>query len=428
MKFFSQNKLTSARGALFENLKRIFLLRAVIIVFLILSLISLRYLNIPLPIHSILFALILMVLLNGWTYLKLKTGKFFSDKTILSQLILDVGVLTFMFFFIGGYGNPFIWMYLIPITIGAVSLKKSYIWLLTSISFLSYTTLIFYNRPISHLHMHEFEFKYDIHSLGMWLGFIVSAAVITIFVSRIGQNLRDQDKIMANAREKVLESERMLALGAVSTSTAHELGTPLATMAVIAKDFEHLLAKDKNALKKLSILTSQIKRCKEILATLSSASQDIRQKKMAKITINQFISEVVDRWRDTRLSTQLSFKKTYLNKNLKINYDRALSQAIQNLLDNAADASEDKVEFSIETNKKYLSLIIRDYGNGNAVHLNQSMYQPQTSAKGLGLGVYLSKTIFDLYEGSFEFNAHPNQGMIATVKIPIERLIDAKKS
>ena len=139
MKFFSQNKPTSARGALFENLKRIFLLRAVIIVFLILSLISLRYLNIPLPIHSILFALILMVLLNGWTYLKLKTGKSFSDKTILSQLILDVGVLTIMFFFIGGYGNPFIWMYLIPITIGAVSLKKFYIWLLTSISFLSYT-------------------------------------------------------------------------------------------------------------------------------------------------------------------------------------------------------------------------------------------------------------------------------------------------
>jgi signal transduction histidine kinase len=56
------------------------------------------------------------------------------------------------------------------------------------------------------------------------------------------------------------------------------------------------------------------------------------------------------------------------------------------------------------------------------------MYQPQSSSKGLGLGVYLSKTIFDLYEGSFEFNAHPNQGMIATVKIPIERLMDAKKS
>jgi two-component system sensor histidine kinase RegB len=427
MQFFIENKLTSARGALFENLKRIFLLRVVIIVFLILSLIGLRYLNIPLPLHSILLALFLMALLNGWTYSKLNRGTPLSDKTILSQLVLDVCVLTFMFYFIGGYGNPFIWMYLIPITIGAVSLKKSYLWFLTSVSFVSYTALIFFNRPISHLHMHEFEFKYDIHSLGMWLGFIVSAAVITIFVSRIGQNLRDQDRLIANAREKVLESERMLALGAVSTSTAHELGTPLATMAVITKDFEHLLAKDKNALKKLSILTSQIKRCKEILATLSSASQDIRQKKMAKITINQFISEVVDRWRDTRLSTQLSFKKTYLNKNLKINYDRALSQAIQNLLDNAADASEDKVDFSIETNKQYLSLIIRDYGNGNATYLNQSMYQPQTSSKGLGLGVYLSKTIFDLYEGSFEFNAHSNRGIIATVKIPIKRLIDLKK-
>jgi two-component system sensor histidine kinase RegB len=261
----------------------------------------------------------------------------------------------------------------------------------------------------------------------MWLGFIVSAAVITIFVSRIGQNLRDQDKIMANAREKVLESERMLALGAVSTSTAHELGTPLSTMAVIAKDFEHFLAKDKKALQKLSILTSQIRRCKEILARLSSASQDIHQKKMTKITIDQFISEMIDRWRDTRLSTQLSFKKTYLNKNLKIIYDRALSQAIQNLLDNAANASEDKVEFSIETNKKYLSLIIRDYGNGNAVHLNQSMYQPQASSKGLGLGVYLSKTIFDLYEGTFEFNLHSNKGMVANVQIPIERLTGIKK-
>jgi C4-dicarboxylate-specific signal transduction histidine kinase len=85
------------------------------------------------------------------------------------------------------------------------------------------------------------------------------------------------------------------------------------------------------------------------------------------------------------------------------------------------------VEFSIETNKKYLSLIIRDYGNGNAELLNQSMYQPQASSKGLGLGVYLSKTIFDLYEGTFEFNLHSNKGMVANVQIPIERLTGIKK-
>ncbi|PKO52082.1 MAG: sensor histidine kinase, partial [Betaproteobacteria bacterium HGW-Betaproteobacteria-20] len=217
------------------NMQRLIMLRGVVMLCLGLVIFSLHRASIPLPFVPLLLAIAGLGLLNIIAWWRLRQTQHTTERELLAQLLGDITAFSVLFYFSGGYSNPFIWMYLLPITVAAVALRAAYAWLIAGLSIASYTLLMFYHIPLSHLHMHA-QGGLDIHLIGMWIGFVVSAIIVAIFIARIGQNLRDYDKRMAEVREKSLESERMLALGTLATSAAHELGTPLATMAVISKD------------------------------------------------------------------------------------------------------------------------------------------------------------------------------------------------
>jgi two-component system sensor histidine kinase RegB len=175
-----------------RNLQRLFLLRSVMIVFMLAATLALFYLHIPLPRYPIAFAVGGMLLLNLITLLRLnKHNKHVNDKEVLLQLLGDLVALTVLFYYTGGYSNPLVWMYLLPLTVAAVALKREYAWLLAAVAIACYSLLVFYYVPLSHLHMHDIAGKtLDIHLVGMWIGFVVSAGIIAFFVTRIGQSLR----------------------------------------------------------------------------------------------------------------------------------------------------------------------------------------------------------------------------------------------
>jgi two-component system sensor histidine kinase RegB len=253
-----------------RNLQRLLLLRSVMITFMLAATFSLHYLHIPLPQLPIAVAVGGMLLLNLFTLLRLRKHSNVHEIELLLQLLGDLAALTVLFYYTGGYSNPLVWMYLLPLTVAAVALKRSYAWLLAAVAVTSYSALVFYYIPLSHLHMHDIAGKtLDIHLLGMWLGFVVSAGIIAFFVTRIGQSLREYDQLMATVREQSLESERVLSLGTLAASAAHELGTPLSTMAVISKELAQDLAEQPEQLQQLQILRTQIQRCKEILSSIT---------------------------------------------------------------------------------------------------------------------------------------------------------------
>jgi len=316
----------------------------VMIAFMLAAAMALFYLHIPLPDLPIAFAVGGMLLLNLLTLLRLRKHSNVSDKELSLQLLGDLIALTLLFYFTGGYSNPLVWMYLLPLTVAAVALKREYAWLLTAIAVTCYSVLVFYYVPLSHLHMHDIAGKtLDIHLVGMWIGFVVSAGIIAFFVTRIGQSLRDYDHIMATIREKSLESERVLSLGTLAASAAHELGTPLATMAVVSKELAQDLTNQPEQLQQLEILRTQIGRCKEILSSITRNAGQSRADAGHGLTLREFLQEVIQRWRDTRPATELVVSLCNSNNNPMIFTDRTLIQAMQNLLDNAADASPERV-------------------------------------------------------------------------------------
>jgi len=412
-----------------RNLQRLLLLRSVMIIFMLTATFTLFYLHIPLPKLPIALAVGGMLLLNLFTLMRLKSKRNVHENELLLQLMGDLAALTVLFYYTGGYSNPLVWMYLLPLTVAAVALRRAYAWLLALIAVSCYSLLVFYYVPLSHLHMHDIAGKtLDIHLVGMWLGFVVSAGIIAFFVTRIGQSLREYDQLMANIREQSLESERVLSLGTLAASAAHELGTPLSTMAVISNELALELAQQPQQLEQLQLLRSQIMRCKEILSSITRNAGQGRADDGQGQALREFLLQMIARWQDTRPATELVLSISDDEYNPIIFTDRTLIQAIQNLLDNAADASE-QIEMRANWDEQRLMLLIRDFGSGMSEAVKQQLGKPFFSAKaergiegGMGLGIYLTQVILSRFNGDLELNNHPDGGAIAIVRLPLKNL------
>jgi len=274
------------------------------------------------------------------------------------------------------------------------------------------------------MHMHD-DAQLDIHLIGMWIGFVVSSVIVSIFIARIGQNLRDYDKKKAEVREKALESERMLALGTLATSAAHELGTPLATMAVVSKELTQEYADQPELLQQLVILQKQVSRCKEILSSITRSAGQARADAGQGLPLRAFLQDAIQRWRDTRPATELVVNMSSTALDPIIVMDRTLTQAIQNMLDNAADESPERVLFNADWDEKVLKIQIRDFGKGLSAETKKMLGTPFFTSKnneGMGLGVYLTQTTLARYDGELSLNNHAEGGVLTTVKLPLNKL------
>lgn len=414
-----------------RNLRRLFWMRSVMVACLALAAIALHYLSIPLPILPISIAVGGAALLNLFTWLRLKRQTQVSEQEMFLQLLGDIAALTLLFYFSGGYSNPFVWIYLLPLTVATVALPRTYAWLLAGIAVTCYTALMFFYVPLSHLHMHShLGSDFNIHLIGMWMGFIISASIIAIFVTRIGQNLREYDRLLASAREKTLESERMLALGTFATAAAHELGTPLSTMAILAREMSDDYARIQGLEEPLTLMQTQIHRCKEILASITASAGQARAEEAEGIALDIFLHQVISRWQDTRPATRLACDIHFASRVPVIAVDRTFGQALTNLLDNAADASPEKIELHGQLARRSkdtdLILSIRDFGDGLPPEVAERAGTPFFSTKeknGLGLGLYLSKLIFERFGGSVSLTRHAQGGTLTEIRLPLKMLL-----
>jgi len=422
MRDHGRNQLSAS----IKNLRRLFWLRNVMILFLSSTVLVLLALDLPLRTLPIGIAIGSMMLLNGLTWLRLKSVLNVSEGEFLAQLLGDIATLTGLFYFTGGYTNPFIWMYLLPLAVAAVALTARYVWLIATLAVVCYSSLVFFSIPLAHLHLHSHDGEaFDIHMLGMWLGFVVSSGLIAVFVTRIGQNLRDYDRLVAETREKALESERMLALGALATGAAHELGTPLSTMAVVAGEMANDFSDVPELTSSLTIFQTQIRRCKDILGSITASADQQRAEDRQAQALDEYLDQIVARWQDTHPATRIRYSLVGKNAPPMIRVDRTLRQALVNLLNNAAEASPATIDISVQWDDLELQFTIRDFGPGLSPELAKKVGTPfftTKAEKGMGLGVYLSRVILERFGGTVSLNNHPQGGSVAAIRLPLKEL------
>ena len=390
-----------------RNLRRLFLFRSISLSLQMLMIfVALRWLALPLPVIPLAAILVTHTLWNGYTAWRAQQVRPVSDGEFFLQLLTDALALSGVLYLTGGATNPFVGFYLLPLMIAATVLPKPYVWGMAGITIACYSLLVFIYLPLdpsSHMH-HDASFNQ--HVFGMWFGFVFSAGLVSYFVTNMAHALRKRDQVLATAREQALRNENLVALGTLAAGAAHELGTPLNTMAIVTDELKEDYPPLKNAElnENLTLISEQIQRCKEALSVLSASAGELRADAGEALSVDIYLNNLLIQWHTDRPNISLEQDISGAQPAPQIIADRALDQAITNILNNAADASPNWVSVKAAWTKQQLTLEIHDRGPGLDASAKTSIGKIQYSSKpsGLGLGLYLSHSAIERLGGEIE--------------------------
>lgn len=423
-----QNKVAATDYASLQNLRRLLLLRNIAISCEVIAVIvASQILHIPLPLLPALTIIFAYGVVNIFLWLRTKRLQQVTAREFAIQLALDTLFFTLLLYFLGGYTNPFVSLFLLPLIITAATLPKLYTWAMAGLTIACYTLLMFYYQPLAqshHGHDHGSGDEFDLHVLGMWFSFLLSAGIVVFFVVKMAGTLRERDEELAKAREKSLQDEHLVALGTLATGAAHELGTPLSTMAVLTNELKHDSVDSPDVLDKAETIRQQINRCKDIISNITASTGHAIAEGGHEYHIDQYLKEVITQWQALRPSAKFRYTPHGITPAPTLIADKTLTQALLNLLNNAADAATTPVELHSQWDDKQLELIIRDHGPGmnNEVQTMAGTLFYTTKKEGHGLGLYLATAVLERYGATLELNNHPQGGTQAHVVLPLVRL------
>ena len=338
------------------------------------------------------------------------------------QLLIDVLALSTLLYFSGGSTNPFISLYLLPLTIAAATLPWRYTWVMAVITIACYTLLLFNYIPLPHDHSnHLIEFA--LHVSGMWLAFVLSTVIIAWFVVKMSASIRERDQDLAKAREQALRNEQIIALGTLAAGAAHELGTPLSTMAVVTRELQQEYTQDHEFQNNICILRNQITHCKQTLTQLLAKAGQTRTEHGSELPVDEFLHQILDKWKLIRPSVQFTYQSTDIQPVPKIMDNQLLNQSILNLLNNAADASSKCIEIKSKWDNSLLHLEIIDDGEGLSAEAMQrageAFFSSKTPGQGFGIGLFLANANIERFGGSVRLFNLENGGACTQVVLPL---------
>jgi two-component system, sensor histidine kinase RegB len=384
-------------------------------------------LDIPLPLPATGVVIGLLAVFNILTRWRLSYAFPATDTEMFLQLLIDVAALTALLYLSGGASNPFVSLYLLPLVIVAITLPLAYTALMTAVTLACYTFLMFRSVPL-YAH-HSVASEFDLHLTGMWLNFVLSAALIVLFIARMATSLRERDRMLAAAREENLRNERVVALGTFAAGAAHELGTPLSTMAVIAKEVERDYAHLPDLNAEMRCLRDQVNICKQSLTGLLAASGHAREEFVKGMPVDEFLDDMLEQWRLMRPAIPVTNRWTGVRPAPVITAERTLAQTITNLFNNAAVASPEGVEVSGCWDEAELSVAIRDFGPGITQDMlsraGEAFVSTKTPGEGLGLGLFLANATVERLGGKVRLFNVAGGGARIEITVPLHALIRA---
>ncbi len=330
--------------------------------------------------------LALFVLVNVLTALRLKSVERVHSDELFLQLLIDMLLLTGLFYATGGSSNPFVTYYLVPLAIAASALSRQQALVLAVLMLLAYSLLVWMPGAGSASVAWPWQ-SYQGHLLGMWVNFVISVLVLAIFLSRMQARLRSQEREMAIQQRHLLQRQQATAMGALAADAVHDLATPLATMTLLA---EELAVDNTNLL--LQSLQGQLVRCRHILSNLREQARAPEQAPVKTLAahIDSCVHDLKNQFSHKQLQVDLAE-----HGQMTIALPWLVRQVISNGLKNAFEAANQMVSLSVQCHQQQLVLNIEDDGAGFAADLLAAMTEPSafslsTKPDGMGLGLYLA--------------------------------------
>jgi two-component system sensor histidine kinase RegB len=375
--------------------------------------------GINLPLAEMGAVLVFLGTLNVVALWRYGNARTVSNAELFLGLLADVLALTAQLYLSGGASNPFISLFLLQVIMAAVLLEFRSAVILAGIAGLCFLALGYFFRPLA---MHHGEQFFSLHMQGMFICFVLTSALLIMFITRINRNLRARDTHLADMRQRLAEEDHIVRMGLLATGAAHELGTPLATLSVILNDWRKLpvVRDDAEAAEDLQTMEAQLERCKAIVSGILKSSGEVRGEGTVRTTARAFLDELVQDWQASRGAPSVAYTNGF-TPDQPIVLDAALKQVLVNVFDNALEASPQWVGIETRREGDDVVIVVKDAGPGFPPEILADFGKPYHSTKGRagsGLGLFLVVNVLRKLGGRV-LPENTEEGAVVTLALPL---------
>lgn len=381
--------------------------------------------GVPLPLAPMLGVVIGLVAWNFASILRARSARPVASVEIFAGLLVDVLMLAAQLYLSGGATNPFVSLFLLQVILGAVLLGPRWAAALTAVTLVAFVGLAEWHRPLSLPHHHSGDF-FDLHVLGMFVCFALTAGLLLFFLARIAAKQRAQERRLAELRQRAADEAHVTRMGLLAAGAAHELGTPLSTLSVVLNDWARLdlFREDAEARAELATLTGQVERCKTIVSGVLQSSGAPRGEGTVRTTVRAFLDEAAAEWSAHARSPAFTYENAF-GPDMEIVSDVAVKQVVGNLLDNAIDAGSPALGLTARRSEDSLVIVVWDDGPGFDPDILARLGQPYVTTRarpGGGLGLFLVTNVVRRLGGTVAAANRPGGGAVVTVTLPLAGL------
>jgi two-component system sensor histidine kinase RegB len=366
----------------------------------------------PLPLGLCLFAVAVSAWLNILLSVRYRANLRLRNRYAAMLLAYDIVQLAGLLYLTGGLRNPFSFLFLVPATVSAATLPMKRTLPLGLLTLVLATVLAFFHLPLPWAGMEELELP-GLYVAGIWVALVCGLGFLGIYVWRISQETRRMSEALT-ATEMVLAHEQQLsALDGLAAAAAHELGTPLATIALVAKELKRELADQPALAEDLDLLMSQTARCREILSTLTTRD-DPHDRVFGRMKLGIMLEAVVEPLRgEKHIAVAAQAEDGARDGDRReplIARSPGVLYGIANLIDNALDFAETRVDVTARWDADSVAVSIEDDGPGFAQEVIDKLGEPYVTTRpgrwpsevsetgaheGMGLGFFIAKTLLE---------------------------------
>jgi two-component system sensor histidine kinase RegB len=392
-------------------------------VFLLLALATGWFFHLPMPLAAFAAPWVAQVLSNvalSWWVARRQTVR---TSTVAVIMGFDTLLLTVLLALSGGPSNPFSVLYLVDVALGAVVLPPLLTWGLLLCALACFGALFiplpgFLGQPsLGHAEL------MTLHLKGMWVAFAVAAVTLVTFVLRVRRTLAERETELARERERAVRRDRLASLGTLAAGTAHALGTPLSTIAVVARELERRLQGLPDAVEDARLIREQVERCRRALAQMSTEAGQPAGEALHPRPLESLLREALDGLPEAgRVRVEIPEGLAQASAAFPF---RALGQSVQALVRNALQASppEKAVVLRLGLEQGQLRVEVEDGGEGMQPEVlaraGEPFFTTRLPGQGLGLGLFVARSLAEQLGGDLSLASAPAQGTRVRLTLPL---------
>ena len=370
------------------------------------------FLKLDLPIIETHIVIIIGFITNIILQFKIRTNQL-KDFNSAFFLFYDLLQLSILLYLTGGIFNPFSLLIIIPTIVSSTFLSMGTTIILGTLTISSLFFLKEYHKILPGLDVYNFNFP-EYYLAGALASIIIGLAFLSYFGIKFSGETKKRSEALDKLQEVMAKEYELDSLGGLAAAAAHSLGTPLATISVVAKELKKEIGDSSKHSKDLDLLISQAKRCSNILKQISK--KEISDDQFINLTkAEDLLEEIICSFKEN------TDKKITLSENEdqnKINIKRSpeIVYGLRNFIGNAIKFADKEIIIKLISNDKSLKLSINDDGPGFAEDIIKLIGEPYLKSKskkivnksGLGLGIFLGKTLLERKNARLSFTNKEN--------------------